>query len=166
VRWTRGHQADAQDLLADAYLRVVRNTGRNTLLPDNPIAWMSAIIANLARDYLRAKSRGIRRRAGDSDDLETLRDPNCDSDTTFITRELLWETLDRVQTLSAAQRRALLARSTGEEYDAIAAQLATTPANARKLVQTARRQLRDQLSPHERQLIAGSRKHDEHAGTA
>jgi len=166
VRWTRGHQADAQDLLAEAYLRVVRNRGHDQPLPDNPIAWLSAIIANLARDQLRAKSRSIGSRARGDDDPASLCDPKSDSDKTFIARELLSETLKRVQNLSATQRRALLARSTGEEYEVIAAQLATTPANVRKLVQMARSELRAQLSPQERMLIAGKRKHSPHAAHA
>ena len=158
ARWTRGHQADAQDLLADAYLRVVRSIGQDNPLPENPIAWVSTIIANLARDYLRAKSRGLRARTDDNGDVETLCDPGCDSDSRFMTRELLSETLNRVQNLNATQRRALLARSTGEEYETIAVQLATTPANVRKLVQMARVELRAQFSPHELVLIAGKRK--------
>jgi len=157
ARWTRGHHADAQDLLSEAYLRMVRNSARTHSLPENPVAWLSAIIANLARDYLRAKRRGVCRSNDETDLVETLCDPSYDSDAAFLTRELLNETLHQVQNLSSTQRRALLARSAGEDYDAIAAQLATTPANARKLVQTARSQLRARLSPHELRLIAGKR---------
>ena len=42
--------------------------------------------------------------------------------------------------------------------ETIAAHLGTSPANARKLVQTARTELRAQLSPHEVMLLTGSRR--------
>ena len=147
ARWTRGNREDAQDLLAEAYLRAVCATERGLLPADNPVAWVSSIIANLARDQQRARSR----RAGSKGDdfLETVRDPNCGSDALLATRELLSETLAHVRALGSAQRVALLARSAGESYEAIAAQLGTSPANARKLVQTARHELRCRLSPPE-----------------
>jgi RNA polymerase sigma factor (sigma-70 family) len=147
ARWARGHREDAQDLLAEAYLRAVRATERGLLPADNPIAWVSSIIANLARDQQRARSR----RAGPRDDdlLETVCDPSCGSDALLATRQLLSETLGHVRALSPAQRAALLARSVGESYEEIAAQLGTSPANARKLVQTARGELRGRLSPRE-----------------
>jgi len=143
VRWTRGHSADAQDLLAEAYLRAVNATRRSSVRPDNLISWLSTIIANLARDYLRAQSRGNRLR-DDDDTLAALSDPRGASDATLVTRELLVKTLKEVRNLNPMQRRALLARSVGEDYESIAAQLGTSPANARKLVQTARKALRAQ----------------------
>jgi RNA polymerase sigma factor (sigma-70 family) len=159
MRWTRGNRADAQDLLAEAYLRAVRATFQGSLLPDNLIAWVSSIIANLARDQLRARSRGTRFLGNKSDVLETICDPHCASEALFATRELLAKTLDDLQRLCPMQRGALLARSAGEEYEAIAACLGTSPANARKLVQTARNQLRARVSPHERILMTGKRRH-------
>jgi len=146
ARWTRGHHADAQDLLAEAYLRAVRATAQNTVLPDNPIAWVSGIIANLARDRLRARSRTGRLLDDGAQKLETLCDPAGSSDALYATRELLSKTLDQVRSLCPMQRNVLLARSAGEEYEAIAAHFGTSPSNARKLVQTARRQLRAGLS--------------------
>ena len=157
-RWTRGHRADAQDLLADAYLRAVRATWQNDQRPDNLLAWLLGIIANLARDRLRARSRSSRQLDDESRVLETLRDPGSASEAVFATRELLSKTLAHVKTLTTMQRSALLARSAGEEYEAIAAHLGTSPANARKLVQTARSELRAQLSPHEVMLLTGSRR--------
>jgi len=165
VRWTRGQPEDARDLLAEAYLRVVGNAERKHLRADDPLAWLSTIIANLARDYLRSHTRNMRNRAA-NDDVEMLRDPRYDADATFVTRELLAETLTRVQNLSLPQRRALLARSSGETYAAIAARLVTTPGNARKLVQTARSELRAQLSAQELTLIAGKRTHSLRRTTA
>jgi DNA-directed RNA polymerase specialized sigma24 family protein len=110
---------------------------------DNPIAWVSSIIANLARDQQRARTR---RNGWNDDFLETLCDPNCDSDALLATRQVLSETLVQVRTLGRMQRAALLARSVGESYEAIAAHLGTSPANARKLVQTARHELRGRLA--------------------
>jgi RNA polymerase sigma factor (sigma-70 family) len=155
VRWTRGHRADAQDLLAEAYLRAVRAAGQSNLLPESLIAWLSAVIANLARDQLRARGRGTR--LLHEDKLETLCSPHDDSDTLLATRELLTQTLSHIRRLCPTQRGALLARSAGEGYEAIAVQLGTSPANARKLVQTARHALRAQLSAQEMSLIAGKR---------
>lgn len=159
MRWTKGNRADAQDLLAEAYLRAVRATCQSSLLPDNLIAWVSSIIANLARDELRARSRGTRFLGNKSDVLETICDPRCASDALFATRELLAKTLANLERLCPMQRGALLARSAGEEYEAIAARLGTSPANARKLVQTARHQLRARFSPHELILTTGKRRH-------
>jgi RNA polymerase sigma factor (sigma-70 family) len=158
VRWARGHREDAQDLLAEAYLRAVCATEQGKLPADNPIAWLSTIIANLARDQQRARSR----RAGPSNGhafLETLCDPNCATDALLATRQLLSQTLAHVRALSPPQRAALLARSAGETYEAIAAHLGTSPANARKLVQTARCVLRGRLSPLEMTSITSTRRH-------
>jgi RNA polymerase sigma factor (sigma-70 family) len=145
AQWARGNPEDAQDLLAEAYLRAICATERGLLPADNPIAWLSSIIGNLARDQQRARIR----RAGPKGDefLETVCDPNCGSEALMVTREQLSETLHHVQSLGPAKRFALMARSAGESYEAIAAQLGTSPANARKLVQTARGQLRIQLLP-------------------
>lgn len=141
VRWTGGHRADAQDLLSEAYLRAVGATRRCRILPDNLISWLSTIIANLARDYLRVQRRHTRLR-DDDDAFAALCDPRGASDTTLVTRERLARTLEEVRYLNPLQRRAVLARSEGEDYEVIAAQLGTSPANARKLVQTARKVLR------------------------
>jgi RNA polymerase sigma factor (sigma-70 family) len=149
LRWTRGHLADAQDLLAEAYLRAVRGSAESTEAPDNLIAWISTIIANLARDRLRTRSRENCHAHGDNDALEFVSDPHCVSDTLFAARELLSHILAHVHSLGPSQRGALIARSTGEEYEAIAEQLGTSPANARKLVQTARNELRTRLAPDE-----------------
>ena len=158
ARWTRGHHADAQDLLAEAYLRAIRAIEVSSTLPDNLLAWVSTVIANLARDHLRAKHRVTRALSDDIDGVEALADPDGYSDERFMKRELLSETLQKVRWLAPTQRCALLARLAGEEYETIAAQLATSPANARKLVQAARHELRAQFAPHELMLIAGPRK--------
>jgi len=142
ARWMGGNRADAEDLLAEAYLRAVGATRRSGVLPDNLISWLSTIIANLARDYLRAQSRDARLR--DDDAFTGLFDPSGASDTTLVTRESLARTLEEVRNLHPMQRRAVLARSEGEGYESIAARLGTSPANARKLVQTARSLLRAQ----------------------
>jgi len=143
TRWTRGHRADAQDLLAEAYLKALSATRQSSVLPESLISWLSTIIANLGRDYLRARSRGARLRE-DDDEFVALCDPRGASDTTLVMREELTRTLQEVRCLHPMQRRALLARSVGDEYESIAAQLGTSRANARKLVQTARKALRTQ----------------------
>jgi RNA polymerase sigma factor (sigma-70 family) len=147
LRWTRGHRADAEDLLAEAHLRAVRASGQSSSAPENPIAWLSAIIANLARDRLRARLRDAGPQDADSTALELVCDPHCASDTLCATRQLLSNTLAHVQSLGPAQRGALLARCNGEEYEVIAARLGISPGHARKLVQTARTELRARLSP-------------------
>lgn len=144
ARWARGNREDAQDLLAEAYLRAVCATEQGLLPADNPIAWLSSIIANLARDQQRTRTR----RAGSRGDdvLETICDPSCGSDALLATRELLSKTLDHVGALGPAKRAALMQRCAGQSYEVIAAQLGTSRANARKLVQTARDELRSRLS--------------------
>src|SRR4051812_44869118 len=58
LRWARGHRADAQDLLAEAYLKAVSASEQRGTPVDNPLAWLSTVIANLARDRQRVRRRG------------------------------------------------------------------------------------------------------------
>ena len=142
MHWTRGHRADAQDLLAEAYLRAVCASEQSVALPRDPMAWLSTVVANLARDQRRAAARNRH----DPGLLEAIADPRCASDALLMKRQSLSLTLAHVRALTPSQRAALLARTAGEGYEAIAEQLGTSTGNARKLVQTARNTLRGRLA--------------------
>jgi RNA polymerase sigma factor (sigma-70 family) len=142
MHWTRGHRADAQDLLAEAYLRAVCASEQSVALPHNPMAWLSTVVANLARDQRRAAARNRH----DPGLLEAIADSRCASDALLMKRQLLSLTLAHARALTPSQRAALLARTAGEGYEAIAEQLGTSKGNARKLVQTARNTLRGRLA--------------------
>lgn len=140
--WTRGCRCDADDLLGEAYLKAVEATLRPRAPIADPLAWLSTIIANLARDRLRRHGREMQRRADHRDALESVPDGGSSLDSVVAAKQRLWHALHALPALTPAQRIALIARSNGEGYAAIARNLGTSQVNARKLVQAARDRLR------------------------
>jgi RNA polymerase sigma factor (sigma-70 family) len=144
LRCAHGDPAEADDLLAEASLRVVE-----TSLPAqdqivNPISWWATIIRNIARD--RHRQRVCRGELPESpridDPAETSSSRALDGLSYVLARRELRTTFDAIDRLPDRQRRALLLRASGADYDEIAREVGTTYANTRKLVQVARRQLR------------------------
>lgn len=135
LRWTRGHCADAEDLLSDACLRIIESGHGSAFEVSEPTPFCMTVIANLARDRWRAEQRrdttGPLQVQGDSTQAHG-------PDEIAASRELLVMMLARSQRLPSAQRRALVLRSFGRDYAEIARSLCTSPGNARKLVQLAR----------------------------
>ncbi len=138
LRWTQGRQADAEDLMASAFLNAVEACHRRGCQVEYPRAWWAAVVSNLARDLWR--SRGEARVSLDS--VEWDAESADDAWSALCARRDLRRALWLVNGLPDAQRRALTLRSLGHEYDEIAEALAVSQVNARKLVQLARDALR------------------------
>jgi len=142
LRWTRGNRADAEDLLADAYLRVLEVAHPALWDAVRPLALCTTIIANLARDRRRRERVRARvhsqPRGGHSQLPASASGPH----EIAYARERLARAMAGTETLSSQQQRAFTLRVAGVEYDQIAHELATSEDNARKLVQLARSSLR------------------------
>jgi RNA polymerase sigma-70 factor (ECF subfamily) len=109
------------------------------------MSWWATIIRNIARD--RHRQRVCRRELPEAfriDDPTELSNRRALDGLAYVVarRELKWA-FDAMSRLPERQRRALLLRAIGTEYDEIAKEVGTTYANTRKLVQVARRQLRE-----------------------
>lgn len=139
VRWARGNLAEAEDLFSDACLRAIE-AHRSGLAVDDPLAFSTTIIANLARDRLR---RTHFREVCHPADERPLASESPRPDEQISTKErlvLAFEMLDRI---SKRQRTALLLRAQGDDYSCIARVVGTTEPNARKLVQNARARVQE-----------------------
>jgi RNA polymerase sigma factor (sigma-70 family) len=146
-RWSRGNLADAEDLLGEACLRVLEAHASASVAPERPFAWWATIIANTARDHARKRERRLR----SADELRgempglahtalTLPDEHC------LLRDAIREVRCGMSGLTGHQQMALTLRGLGDDYEEIARKLGTSSTNARKLVQVARRTLRDRMS--------------------
>lgn len=141
LRWTSGDLADAEDLLADARLRVLEAYSGHDRIA-KPESFFAAVINNLGRDRFR---HACRWRVQRGDGAETLlrrlpaASPSCEQ--LFLVKERLRQAARRFDRLTASQRTAILLRSEGSEYSTIAQALHTSEVNARKLVETGRRAL-------------------------
>ena len=144
LRWTGGNLPEAEDLLGDAWLRVLEGAeqqpGSRVL---NPRSFLLTVINNLGRDRLRRARRWQR---GDDVDCETLEALTSSAEHLVFLRELLAATAKGLGRAGERQRAALLLRSSGVEYSRIAVFLSTSEPNARKLVETARGLLRETAS--------------------
>jgi len=98
-----------------------------------------AVIANLARDRWRS---GVRQARGAAPLAAELPARTLGPDEVLASRELLLSLVALFDQLPASRRRALVLRSLGRDYEEIAASLGKSPANARKLVQLARIDIR------------------------
>jgi RNA polymerase sigma factor (sigma-70 family) len=141
IRSARGHRADAEDLFAEAGLRALQATARGGAPIDNPVAWLTTTIRNLARD----RGRAPEQRQLAEPMPEACPDVGPNALDSCAARELLRGALVELRRLPPAQRRSLLARAFGDDYRSIATRLEISPENARKLVQTARSTLRQRL---------------------
>jgi RNA polymerase sigma-70 factor (ECF subfamily) len=145
LRCAHGDPAEADDLLAEASLRVIEASEPSQDQVANPISWWATIIRNIARD--RHRQRVCRRELPESfrvdDSVENSGSRALDGLAYVLARRELRRAFDAMSLLPERQRRALLLRAIGTEYDEIAREVGTTYANTRKLVQVARRQLRE-----------------------
>jgi RNA polymerase sigma factor (sigma-70 family) len=140
LRWTRGDLSEAEDLLGDAYLRVMEAAQQRPCELRKPRSFWLTVINNLGRDRLRRTRRW--RTEGDEDAaLESLEARGRSAEDLVLLRECLAEAARGLTRLTQRQRSALLLRSSGAEYAEIATLLATSEMNARKLVETARQLL-------------------------
>lgn len=143
LRCAHGDPAEADDLLAEASLRVIEAIEPTQDAIVNPMSWWTTIIRNIARD--RHRQRVCRRELPESvgvDDAAEHSSRALDGLSYILARRELRTAFEAISRLPERQRRALLLRAIGAEYDEIAREVGTTYANTRKLVQVARRQLR------------------------
>ena len=142
LRWTRGNVAEAEDLLGDASLRILEGSTGTDHPVASPIAYWATVINNLGRDRIRRARRWRFERDGqDSDALSALPAHTVSADQQVFLKECLLATARQLRLLNEKQRTAVLLRGRGLGYSGIGEVLSTSPANARKLVETARRQL-------------------------
>jgi RNA polymerase sigma-70 factor (ECF subfamily) len=144
LRCAHGDPAEADDLLAEASLRVIEASHPSNDQITNPISWWATIIRNIARD--RHRQRVCRRELPEflrtDDASEGTSSRAIDGLSYVLARRELRTAFEAISRLPERQRLALLLRASGAEYDEIAREVGTTYANTRKLVQVARRQLR------------------------
>jgi RNA polymerase sigma-70 factor, ECF subfamily len=144
LRCAHGNPVDAEDLLGEATLRVMEAEPTEHQI-DNPITWWATIIRNIARD--RHRQQVCRRELAEFRPLDSSPEASShrvlDGISYILARRELRAAIEAIARLPDRQRRALLLRASGAEYDEIAKEVGTTYANTRKLVQVARRQLRE-----------------------
>lgn len=138
LRWVNGNRAEAEDLLGDAWLRLLEASNRQGAPPCNHGSFLLTVIDNLGRDRLR---RARRWQQGGLNEYESLEALTTTAEHLLLLRERLVSTAQQLDTMKDKERAALMLRSSGVEYVAIAAALATSEMNARKLVETARKQV-------------------------
>jgi RNA polymerase sigma-70 factor (ECF subfamily) len=150
LRWMHGNVAEAEDLLGDACLRVIEVNGRREVEITSPISFWATVINNLARDRIRRTRRWkFERGVNDAGVLGLLPAHTISAEQQVFLRECLAATERQLTHLNDKQRSALLLRSRGLDYPGIGKLLGTSVANARKLVETARRSLNEvALRPH------------------
>lgn len=144
LRCAHGDPEEADDLLAEATLRVMEASYPAQNRIGNPISWWATIIRNIARDRHRQRvcRRELTELARTDETEEELSCPRLDGLSSLVARRELRTAFEVMAQLPERQRQALLLRAIGAEYDEIAREVGTTYANTRKLVQVARRQLR------------------------
>jgi RNA polymerase sigma-70 factor (ECF subfamily) len=144
LRCAHGDATEADDLLAEATLRVMEASHPAQDPIGNPISWWATIIRNIARD--RHRQRVCRRELQEGLPVDESAEDSCshvlDGLSYILARRELRSTFEAIERLPERQRQALLLRASGADYDEIAKEVGTTYANTRKLVQVARRQLR------------------------
>ena len=142
LRWTRGNLPEAEDLLGDACLRVLEGSNASELPSAASVAFWVTVINNLGRDRVRRARRWKFATEGqDSSALGALPAPTVGADQQVFLKECLAATERKLRLLNENQRAAVLLRGRGLGYSGIGELLSTSPENARKLVETARRRL-------------------------
>lgn len=141
LRWTRGDLPEAEDLLADAWLRVVEVSTEHEGIA-KPMSYWATVINNLGRDRLRRAQRW-RVQGGEPARaiFERLPAVAPSGEHLLWLKERLNSTARHLDGLNHKQRMAILLRSEGNDYSTIAQALQTSEVNARKLVETARHAL-------------------------
>ncbi len=106
---TRGHRADAADLLAAATLKVAEAQRESYAQILNPFGWWSHIIANLARDLHRSRCDALRLMPEDA----AIATATMDSHRVVSARQDIDRLSSKLTRLPGTQREALLLRTAG-----------------------------------------------------
>ncbi|GAC1396926.1 MAG: hypothetical protein NVSMB65_16040 [Chloroflexota bacterium] len=138
------HEADAQDLLQETFLRAWRAYGR--LTPEaNHRAWLYRIATNAALNALRR-----RKRESTGMEAHLLAVPDGAGEGEIRRVDLLGAVEDALQSLPPKQRAALIARKfQGLCYEEIALAIGSTPDGARANVYQALRRIKAVLGREE-----------------
>jgi RNA polymerase sigma-70 factor (ECF subfamily) len=140
LRLTRGERAAAEDLLAELELKLVEICDRGGDALHEPRAWCFTVLRNLWRDQQR-RARRTPIAINDLDESSPLL-PRVEARELVEHREVLRRCEHRLRLLPERQATALWLRvMDGRDYTEVAAQLATSRCNARKLVELARKAL-------------------------
>lgn len=142
LRWTGGNISEAEDLLSDACVRVLEHESYALAAVGNATGFWTTVINNLGRDRVRR----VRRWKFDwlDDDVDSsvpLAAQTISAEQQVCSKERLESAMADLECLNEKQRKAVLLRCTGLGYSGIGEMLCTSEANARKLVEVARRSL-------------------------
>ena len=142
LRWTAGNVAEAEDLLSDACLRILEQSGNASVGVAHSIGFWATVINNLGRDRVRRIRRWKFDCLGDDPDpWAALPAHTISAEQHVASKERLSAAIAKLACLSENQRNAILLRCAGLGYSGIGEMLGTSEANARKLVEAARRAL-------------------------
>jgi RNA polymerase sigma-70 factor (ECF subfamily) len=135
------HAATAEDLLQEAFLRLIRETRRGRA-PDTPRAWLYRVCANLVT------SQGRRRRSAERWESRIAPpEPGSSAEEDFLRREEERRLNDALVELPADARSGLLLSAHGFRGEEIAQLLGRSQLATRSLLFRARATLRDRLRP-------------------
>jgi RNA polymerase sigma-70 factor, ECF subfamily len=143
VRHTVGHDADAQDLAQEAFVRAYAALGRfRRGAPFEP--WIYRIAANLCRSHLRkARRRPVSLDVGEA---ETLAAPAADPAVILIGQDERQRLLAAIYDLPVEQRMVVVLRHLrGHSYGQIASILALPVSTVEHRLRAARKVLRERL---------------------
>jgi RNA polymerase sigma-70 factor, ECF subfamily len=131
------HREDAEDVVQETMLKAIK--GYSGFRGNEISAWLFKILNNTAVDKLTSGHR--RELAVAPEDFDSVLDPKA-LEEVVLDKELIYETIANIQSLSELQRQALLMRLNGMSYEEIAEELETTLLAARLRVHKGRKVLK------------------------
>lgn len=137
------HEADAEDAVGNALLRLLENHQRLGPI-QNPKAFFHHLVFNSCMDLHRRHRRRAQRLSTETFDDET-KTFGATVEDQYGRKECHVLLMRALSSLPAELRQVLVARAEGTSYRVIAVQASITPANARKRVQKARAILRQRI---------------------
>jgi RNA polymerase sigma-70 factor (ECF subfamily) len=144
-----GVQAEAEDLVQEAFLRVYRNAG-NWEPTAKFSTWLYTVVSNLCLNYKRDKARDkLRLVSGDEEGgnpLERMATEEAQEGEAMDAEDRARVVREAIQELPEQQRMALiLSRYEDKSYEEVAEILGTTVAAVKSLTSRARTTLREKL---------------------
>jgi len=141
-----GSQADADDALQDAWVRV---SGSGPHDVDNPGGWLTSVVARVCLNRLRSRAARPEDPAGvHLPDLVVSRDVPTPADEAVLADSVSLALLVVLDTLAPAERLAFVLHDLFDlPFDQIAALVDRSPAAARQLASRARRRVRGAQAP-------------------
>lgn len=151
--WTKGRRCEAEDLLGELLVRLLRMSPERLATVQSPRAWMACVLRNICIDHARARGRAHDRH---EDVEQSLYDsPPCEPEAQLWKEELSELLSSAIDTLPRGLRDPLIQRYMQDmDYGDIARHHQITPATARKRCQLARDRLRNALREREPEASA------------